>query len=66
MALIDSGAVGNLIDSAFSKTHKSPLVPCESRLTVAMLDGRPLSSGQIQFTTEDLSLCPGAFHTEII
>ncbi len=56
-ALIDSGAVGNFIDSVFSKTPKIPLVPCESRLAVAALDGLPLASGQIQFTTEDLSLC---------
>ncbi len=62
-ALIDSGAVGNFIDSAFSKTHRIPLVACESRLAVAALDGRPLGSGRIQFTTEDLSLCTGAFHT---
>ncbi len=65
-ALIDSGAVGNFIDSAFSKTHRIPLVACESRLAVAALDGRPLGSGRIQFTTEDLSLCTGAFHTETI
>ncbi len=65
-ALIDSGAAGNFIDSAFSKTHKIPLVSCESRLAVAVLDGRPLGSGQIQFTTEDLPLCTGAFHTETI
>ncbi len=56
-ALIDSGAAGNFIDSAFSKTHRIPLVACESRLAVAALDGRPLGSGRIQFTTEDLSLC---------
>ncbi len=66
MALIDSGAAGNFIDSAFSRTHKIPLVSCESRLAVAALDGRPLGSGRIQFTTEDLSLCTGAFHTETI
>ncbi len=65
-ALIDSGAAGNFIDSAFSKTHRIPLVACESRLAVAALDGRPLGSGRIQFTTEDLSLCTGAFHTETI
>ncbi len=65
-ALIDSGVAGNFIDSAFSKTHRIPLVACESRLAVAALDGRPLGSGRIQFTTEDLSLCTGAFHTETI
>ncbi len=65
-ALIDSGAAGNFIDSAFSKTHRIPLVACVSRLAVAALDGRPLGSGRIQFTTEDLSLCTGAFHMETI
>ncbi len=65
-ALIDSGAAGNFIDSTFSRTHKIPLVSCESHLAVAALDGRPLGSGRIQFTTEDLSLCTGAFHTETI
>ncbi len=50
-ALIDSGAAGNFIDSAFSKTHRIPLVACVSRLAVAALDGRPLGSGRIQFTT---------------
>lgn len=65
-ALIDSGAAGNFIDSEFSKTHNIPLVPCESRLAVAALDGRPLGSGWIQFVTKDLSLRTGALHTETI
>lgn len=66
MVLIDSGAAGNFIDVDFSKTHNIPLVPCESRLAVAALDIRPLGSGQVQFTTRDISLCTGAFHTETI
>ncbi len=65
-AFIDSGAAGNFIDAEFSRTHNIPLVPCESYLVVAALDGRPLGSGRIQFTTEDLTLLTGALHTETI
>ncbi len=65
-AFIDSGAAGNLIDAEFTKTHNIPLIPCESQLAVAVLDGRPLGSGWIQFTTEDLTLRTGALHTETI
>ncbi len=43
-----------------------PLVPCDSHLAVAVLDGRPLGSGCIQFTTEDLQLRTGVLHTETI
>ncbi len=63
-ALIDSGAAGNFIDAEFTKTHNIPLIPCESHL--AALDGRPLGSGRIQFTTEDLTLSTGVLHTETI
>ncbi len=66
VAFIDSGAAGNFIDAEFAKTHKIPLVPCESHLAVAALDGRPLGSGRIHFTTEDLTLLTGALHTETI
>ncbi len=65
-AFIDSGAAGNFIDAEFAKTHNIPLVPCESHLAVAALDGRPLGSGRIHFTTEDLILLTGALHTETI
>ncbi len=65
-AFIDSGAAGNFIDAEFSRTHNIPLVPCESHLAVAALDGRPLGSGRIQFTMEDLTLLTGALHTETI
>ncbi len=43
-----------------------PLFLVKLVLAVAALDGRPLGSGQIQFTTEDLSLYNGAFHAETI
>ncbi len=65
VALIDSGAAGNLIVS-FAKNNSIPLVPCDSHLAVAALDGRPLGSGCIQFTTEYLQLSTGFLHTETI
>ncbi len=65
-AFIDSGAAGNFIDAEFAKTHNIPLVSCESHLAVAALDGRPLGSGRIHFTTEDLTLLTRALHTETI
>ncbi len=66
VALIDSGAAGNFIDGSFAKSNNIPLVACNSHLAVAALDGRPLGSGSIQFTTADLQLSTGLLHTEII
>ncbi len=66
VALIDSGAAGNFIDGSFAKSNNIPLVACTSHLAVAALDGRPLGSGSIQFTTADLQLSTGLLHTEII
>ncbi|KAL0152007.1 hypothetical protein M9458_052725 [Cirrhinus mrigala] len=65
-ALIDSGAAGNFLDEGFAKTHCLSLIPCTSPLSVAALDGRPLGPGRVQFTTNDLQLTTGAFHTETI
>lgn len=65
-ALIDSGAAGNFMDMSFAKTHHIPLVPCETHVAVAALDGRPLGSGQIQFITQAISLTIGVLHTETI
>lgn len=66
MALIDSGAAGNLIDIEFAKYHDLPCVPCESWVAVAALDGHPLGNGQVKFITEDLRLQTGTLHSEII
>lgn len=65
-AMIDSGAAANLIDANFARTHNIPLIPCNSVLAVAALDGRPLGSGLIQYTTEDVTLQTGALHQETI
>ncbi len=66
MALIDSGAAGHFIDISFAKAHNLPLVPCESRVAVAALDGRPLGSGRINYLTPELHLQTGILHTESI
>ncbi len=66
MAMIDSGAAGNFIDISFAKAHNLPLVPCESQVAVAALDGRPLGSGRINYLTPELRLQTGILHTESI
>ncbi len=65
-ALIDSGAAGNFIDINFANLHELPLLSCESRLAVAALDGWPLGTGRIKFTTQDLILKVGSLHIESI
>lgn len=65
-AMIDSGAAANLIDADFARSHDIPLIPCDSVLAVAALDGRPLGTGHVHHTTGDLSLQIGALHKETI
>ncbi|KAL0185638.1 hypothetical protein M9458_017308 [Cirrhinus mrigala] len=65
-AFIDSGAEGNFIDEDFAKLTHVPLIPCGSRVAVAALDGRPLGTGEVPFTTKDLTLLIGPLHSESI
>ncbi|KAI2663508.1 Transposon Tf2-9 polyprotein [Labeo rohita] len=65
-ALIDSGAAGNFMDTAFALANHLPLLPCASHLAVAAIDGRPLGSGWIRNTTDDLTLRIEPAHREII
>ncbi len=39
---------------------------CESGVAVAALDGRPLGTGHVRFTTKDITLRTGSLHTESI
>ncbi|KAL0150720.1 hypothetical protein M9458_053943, partial [Cirrhinus mrigala] len=66
VALIDSGAAGNFMDLDFAKAHGLTLKPCQSLLSVAALDGRPLGPGRVRYTTSDLHLTTGILHTETI
>ncbi|KAL0150331.1 hypothetical protein M9458_054333 [Cirrhinus mrigala] len=65
-ALIDSGAAGNFIDAGFVKSNNLPLLSCSPHVAVAALDGRPLGSGRIQFTTDDIHLQIEPSHRETI
>ncbi|KAL0150390.1 hypothetical protein M9458_054207 [Cirrhinus mrigala] len=65
-ALIDSGAAGNFIDEDFVRTNRLPTLSCVSPVAVAALDGRPLGSGRIDYTTNDLTLYLEPSHHETI
>ncbi|KAL0157145.1 hypothetical protein M9458_048391, partial [Cirrhinus mrigala] len=59
-------AAGNFIDRDFVKANQLPILSCASPVAVAALDGRPLGSGRIDHTTEDLTLRFEPCHHEII
>lgn len=61
-ALIDSGAAGNFIDEELAQ--RCEIIPCNSPLAVAVLDGCPLGTGCVHFTTIDITLKVGILHTE--
>ncbi|KAL0199704.1 hypothetical protein M9458_002891, partial [Cirrhinus mrigala] len=65
-ALIDSGAEGNFIDRDFVATNCLPVLSCVSPVAVAALDGRPLGTGRVEHTTDDLTLCLEPHHQETI
>ncbi|KAL0154036.1 hypothetical protein M9458_050695, partial [Cirrhinus mrigala] len=65
-ALIDSGAAGNFMDAQFVTTNHVPVSSCSSHVTVAALDGRPLGSGKIHHTTDNITLHIEPNHHEII
>ncbi|KAI2658554.1 Transposon Tf2-9 polyprotein [Labeo rohita] len=65
-ALIDSGAAGNFIDRDFVATNCLPVLSCTSPVAVAALDGRPLGTGRVEHTTDDLTLCLEPQHQETI
>ncbi|KAL0175542.1 hypothetical protein M9458_027872, partial [Cirrhinus mrigala] len=65
-ALIDSGAAGNFIDRDFVATNCLPVLSCVSPVAVAALDGRPLGTGRVEHTTDDLTLCLEPHHQESI
>ncbi|KAL0153009.1 hypothetical protein M9458_051679, partial [Cirrhinus mrigala] len=65
-ALIDSGAAGNFIDANFVEHNRLPTLSCSPHVSVAALDGRPLGTGQINQTTDDLILHINPSHQETI
>ncbi|KAL0152283.1 hypothetical protein M9458_052006 [Cirrhinus mrigala] len=65
-ALIDSGAAGNFIDVDFMTANHLPTLSCSPHVAVAALDGRPLGSGRVHHTTNDLTLQIEPSHQETI
>lgn len=66
LAMIDSGAAGNFMDLSFAKAQNITLIPCNSVLSVAALDGCPLGTGQVTFISDDVTLQVGSLHKEIL
>ncbi|KAL0162325.1 hypothetical protein M9458_041721, partial [Cirrhinus mrigala] len=62
----DSGAAGNFIDANFVEHNRLPTLSCSPHVSVAALDGRPLGTGQINQTTDDLILHINPSHQETI
>lgn len=65
-ALIDSGAAGNFMSYEFAQQHHLTLFPCDSHLTVEVLDGCPLGEGRINHISEEVFLHVGLLHKESI
>ncbi|KAL0156943.1 hypothetical protein M9458_048189, partial [Cirrhinus mrigala] len=69
-ALIDSGAAGNFIDVDFVAANRLPTLSCSPLVTVGdcgrPLDGRPLGTGKVQQTTQDLTFLIEPAHQETI
>ena len=55
-ALLDTGACSNFIDSKFAEVLQLPLKPKSTPLSIAVVDGRPLSSGIITHQTHPLQI----------
>lgn len=63
-SLLDLGAAGSFIDENLVRQHKIPLIPCDSTLAVAALDGRALGTGHVLYITTYLILQVEPLHTE--
>ncbi len=55
-ALLDSGAFACFIDKFFVKRHNLPIVLKKSSVTVEVIDGRPLISGDVTHETKPLDI----------
>ncbi|KAI2647013.1 Transposon Tf2-6 polyprotein [Labeo rohita] len=54
------------IDADFVTTNHLPVLSCAPHVTVAALDGRPLGSGKVLHTTDDITLRVEPSHQETI
>lgn len=65
-ALVDSSAVGNFIDQAFSASLNITSYPLSSPCPVQALDSQPLGSGRITHVTAPLTLTMESIHKIIL
>ncbi|KAK3567115.1 hypothetical protein QTP86_010087, partial [Hemibagrus guttatus] len=63
-ALIDSGAVVNLIDGALVERLRIPTFPCVPSLRITAIDSQPIGEGYLKRQTELLEFRVGLFHQE--
>ena len=66
MAMVDSGATGNFVHSTFVSRNKIPLKAKEIPIELFVIDGTPISSGNITHNTTSLeiSVQPTSSHLE--
>lgn len=64
-ALLDSGAAGNF-SHEFASQYQLKLNPCNSSLTVEVLDGRPLGERKVHRLTKVVKMHIGTLHSETI
>ncbi len=55
-ALLNSGASAYFIDKNLVKRHNLPIVPKKYLVTVEVIDGRPLISGDVTHETKPLDI----------
>ncbi|KAK3510571.1 hypothetical protein QTP70_010588 [Hemibagrus guttatus] len=64
VALIDSGAAINLIDTALVEELQIPTIPCMPSLRITAIDSQPMGGGYLTHQTELLDFKVGLFHRE--
>ncbi|KAK3553613.1 hypothetical protein QTP70_006055 [Hemibagrus guttatus] len=63
-ALIDSGAVVNLVDRGLVEELGIPIFPCVPALRITAIDSQPIGEGYLKHQTELLDFQVGLFHYE--
>lgn len=66
LALVDSGAAGNFMDSSLANRLRLPLTNLKCPLSVTALDGRPMGKGTVTHLTSPLKMSTCGSHHESI
>jgi hypothetical protein len=65
LALLDSGASTCSLDEEFIKSHKIPIVEKSKLVHVEVIDGRPLSLGDVTHETRPIKVTTGGHDSYI-